>query len=90
MWCGECYTSHPTILFHVKNQEKFEESEVAEGETERVQCAWGKKHRAPDEYLVGQDGDRLMVPFECDLCVFRELKNFEPSSEFEEDKLLLA
>jgi hypothetical protein len=47
-------------------------------------------HRALDEYLVGRNGDHLLVPFECDLCIFRKLRGYEPSLELEEDKLLLA
>jgi hypothetical protein len=74
MWCGECSTSHPTILFHVKQKEGFETEGLSEAEQERVQRAWGKKHRSPDEYLVGRDGHHLLVPFECDLCIFRKLR----------------
>jgi hypothetical protein len=45
---------------------------------------------SPDEYLVGRDGDHLMVPFECDLCIFQMLRLYEPSCRSEEDILLLA
>jgi hypothetical protein len=44
MWCGECYTSHPTILFHVNQKEGFETDGISEEEQECVQKAWGKKH----------------------------------------------
>jgi hypothetical protein len=90
MWCGECYISHPTILFHVKQREGFDLKGKTDVDQERVHRAWGSKHRSPDEYLVGRDGDHLLVPFECDLCVFRKLRRHKPSSASEHDQLLLA
>jgi hypothetical protein len=50
----------------------------------------GNKHRPVDEYLVGCDGDHLLVSFECDLCIFRKLRNLNTLSTSEQDKLLLA
>jgi hypothetical protein len=90
MWCGECYTSHPTILFHVRQKGSFEGHQSSEQDQERVTKAWGRKHRAPDEYLVGRDGDHLLIPFECDLCIFRKLRHHDPLITSEQDKLLLA
>jgi hypothetical protein len=90
MWCGECYTSHPTILFHVKHREGFEKDCSNHVDGERMQRAWGSKHRSPDEYLTARDGDQLLVPFECDLCIFRKLRMYDPMPAFEHDKLLLA
>jgi hypothetical protein len=90
MWCRERYTSHLTILFHVKQRERFELKGVSDVDQEQVQRAWGKQHNSLDEYLVGRDGDHLLVPFECDLCVFRKLTDSEPVLTCEEDKLLLA
>jgi hypothetical protein len=37
--------------------------------------------------MSGRDGDHLLTPFQCDLCVFRNLKHRNPS---EGDRLLLA
>jgi hypothetical protein len=39
---------------------------------------------------MGRDGDHLMIPFECDLCVFRKLKGRNPIPTSHEDKLLSA
>jgi hypothetical protein len=55
-----------------------------------MHAAWGKKQRAPDDFLRGRDGDHAMVPFECDLCVFRKLRNRSPDLTSQPDKLLLA
>jgi hypothetical protein len=52
--------------------------------------AWGSKQRPAYEYLVGRDGDHLLVPFECDLCIFRKLRGQEPSTTSEFDELLMA
>jgi hypothetical protein len=90
MWCGECYTSNHDVSFHVKQKEKFERKSTSDEDQERLQRAWGNKHRAPDEYLRGRDGDHLLVPFECDLCIFRKLRGKDPWSVSEQDKLLLG
>jgi hypothetical protein len=71
MWCGACYTSSRDVLFHVKS--RAEEEEERENDPllqQRLKSAWGKKHRATGDFLVGRDGDHLLIPFECDLCVF--------------------
>jgi hypothetical protein len=78
------------ILFHVKQREGFDLQEASDTDQERVQRAWGKRHRSPDEYLVGRDGDHLLIPFECDLCVFSKLTDSEPVAMCEQDNLLLA
>jgi hypothetical protein len=74
----------------VKQRESFKTDKVAQVDCERVQRAWGNKHRSPDKYLVGRDGDHLLVPFECDLCIFRKLRRCNPWPTSEQDRLLLA
>jgi hypothetical protein len=39
---------------------------------------------------VARDGDHLLVPFECDLCIFRKLKSRNPIPGDQEDLLMLA
>jgi hypothetical protein len=39
---------------------------------------------------VGRDGDHLLVPFECDLCIFRKLKSRNPIPGDQQDLLMLA
>jgi hypothetical protein len=91
MWCGECYFSDPEILFHVKqraiNKDKNENDPM---HRQCMQAAWGKKQRAPDDFLRARDGDHAMVPFECDLCVFRKLRNWSPDPTSPPNKLLEA
>jgi hypothetical protein len=50
----------------------------------------GKKHRAPDDFLVGRNGDHLLIPFECDLCVFRKLYGRNPVPAAPQDVLVQA
>jgi len=40
--------------------------------------------------MVARDGDHLITPFECDLCVFIKLKNRYPMATCEKDKKLAA
>ena len=42
------------------------------------------------DYLKARDGDSILVPFECDLCVFRKLRQDNPVSSNPHDDLLLA
>jgi hypothetical protein len=91
MWCGGCYTSSQDVQFHVKTREEEEaESESDPQLQQRMRQAWGKKHRSPNDFLVGRDGDHLLVPFECDLCVFRKLQGRNPVATNPQDSLLSA
>ena len=91
MWCGECYFLSPEIQFHVKQRVIDKDgNENNPLHRQRMQAAWGRKQQAPDDFLRGQDGDHTMVPFECDLCVFRKLRNRSPNPSSPPDKLLTA
>jgi hypothetical protein len=91
MWCGACYSSSKDVLFHVK-QRAVDVDDNA-NDPEHQQCmtaAWGKKQRSVDDYLVARNGDHLMVPFECDLCIFRKLRHRTPIAADPVDDLLVA
>ena len=60
MWCGDCYKADPLDKFH-----------VAKPEDENGYC-WIKKGDE-NRFDVGRNGDHLMTPFQCDLCVGRTL-----------------
>jgi hypothetical protein len=90
MWCGGCYTSNPDDGFFVQERESFITSDMDVNDEERLITVW-RHHRQPaTEFRVGRDGDHLMIPFECDLCVFRKLKTRSPRTDFPPDKRLLA
>jgi hypothetical protein len=61
-----------------------------EKEDERLKARWGKKRSSPFTYLRGRDGDSLIIPFECDLCVFRKLKGISPLKGHVQDDLVMA
>jgi hypothetical protein len=50
--------------------------------------AWGK--RASNDFLVARDGDHLLVPFECDLCIFRKPQGCNPILTNPQESLLTA
>jgi hypothetical protein len=77
-----CYTSDKTLVFYVAKE--------VEEEDERLKMRWGNKRRSPFAYLRGRDGDSLMVPFECDLCIFRKLKGINPLKGDAQDDIVMA
>ena len=51
---------------------------------------WKNKVRSENDFKHARSGDHLMIPFECDSCVFLKLKNHLPDPQFPVDRLLLA
>ena len=94
MWCGECYIIGTTHLFHVASPVIHGGQEGNEKETletrERLQGLWKGKVRDPLDFLRARDGEHLMTPFECDLCIFRKLRKVEPSLDNSQDELLMT
>jgi hypothetical protein len=92
MWCSECYASNPNVLFHLKTraEEEEEERENYPQLQQRMNQGWGKKYRTPDDFMRGRDGYHLLVPFECDLCIFHKLKDHSPLPSNHQDALLSA
>ena len=70
MWCGKCYTLESTNDFHVADPENlFSE----EGDEDRLQAGWRTKESDKRRYSEARDGDDLLIPFECDFCVFAKI-----------------
>jgi hypothetical protein len=49
--------------------------------------------RPPEEklrYRHARDGDHLLTPFQCDLCMFRNLQHRNPIPQNHQDDLLLC
>lgn len=65
MWCGKCYQAPKDLVFHVQKPEND------------VGLVWSKSGEE-DRFLVGIDGAQFVVPFQCDLCWFRNLENRNP------------
>jgi hypothetical protein len=79
------------VRFPVKKKALDEYKDLEDpNERERLQVAWGKMHEPGNEFHYGRNGDHCMVPFKCDLCVFRKLKKRSPDLTDPGDELLIA
>jgi len=67
MWCASCYSSNHEVKFHVRSKPGLDDEE------ERIVNSW-KRSVDHGEYHSARDGDHLITPFECDLCIFVKLK----------------
>jgi hypothetical protein len=73
VWCGACYTAPEKVKFYrhaPKDEEGFH---------------WARKSFAK-RHMHARDGDHLVTPFQCDLCVFRNLQGRNPGPH---DELLM-
>ena len=43
----------------------------------------------PHMFQIGQNGDHIMVPFQCNLCIFLNIKNWRPQNASHQNWLLL-
>lgn len=77
VWCGDCYTTHPLDRFprHIPVDESGFEWRPIEDQR---------------KYLHARDGDHLITPFQCDLCVFRNLQHRNPTASHLQDDFLLC
>lgn len=77
VWCGACYTPHPRDNFY----HFFP--------TDEAGFDW---RPALDQrpYAQARDGDHLLVPFQCDLCIFCNLTFRNPLPDAPKDTLFLS
>ena len=87
--CRKCYTSDPMVTFHVHHHQHAG-AELHPRDLERLMTAWGKNHCQPNNYLEARQGENLMIPFECNLCTFWQVKNQNPRHQSPPYQLLLA
>ena len=74
-WYGKCYKAHPKDDFHVhlpQDEEGF---------------VW-RKRGDKNHFACGRNGDHLVTPFQCDLCIFQVLKGHDPIHSSHQDKYL--
>ena len=75
--CGGCYKQHPRDNY--ATQKELDEDE-----------AWVTDERLGDRFKCGRNGDHLMgIPFECDLCHFRNLNGRDPCASLPKDNYTL-
>jgi hypothetical protein len=56
----------------------------------RIEKSWARKNPKKDDYIRARNGDHLMIPFECNLCIFWKLRKKDPLPKDPLDDLLLA
>ena len=81
MWCGSCYTLSGDIKFHIK------EKELKDQEEDHFE----KKRRDKidvNKYREARPRDHILVPLECEICVFLKLKGRCPMQFRDEYRLL--
>jgi hypothetical protein len=88
VWCGKCYTSNKEVDFVVNGLVPEGGNEVDEN---RLEAVWNTRRQAKNEFHSARNGDHLMVPFECDYCIFAKLRGSgEGAVNTDKDALLLA
>ena len=70
-WHGNCYQQHPDDKFPVLSPTDLEDA-ILDPED------WGDKEEDPDRFRRARDGDYLLCPFQCDGCVFFNVKKYHP------------
>ena len=66
VWCGECYQKGESDNFHINQRVDDEGNLVVESNLDQ------------ERYIKGIDGSHLVTPFQCDLCIFRNLYKRNP------------
>ena len=78
-------------MFHIKtlNKDLLAKEQNDPEEEARLEEAWGTKYINKTEFLTAKPGDHLLVPFECDDCIFIKLRGSLPDRSQNVDLLLL-
>jgi hypothetical protein len=87
-WHGRCYRIHPCDPFPQglvpKRTEDLGNEE--EEELEGWDLSEGERYEVDSEFKTAPPGDHLMTAFQCELCLFRNIKKRDPIPECEIDK----
>jgi hypothetical protein len=91
MWCGACYVSNPETSFHIRSLSNEEDTNGKYSkDLERLTKRWGSKRKSLLDFHVERNGDHAMVPFQCDLCIFRKLRKTSQDFAQPDDRLLMT
>lgn len=77
VWCGPCYTADPNLPFHVNAPEEDEG------------IVW-KRRKETSKFMTARSGDGLFTPFQCDSCVFKNIKRRAPKACSQADMNLMG
>jgi hypothetical protein len=89
---GECYSTKNELGFHINKLTEEEETKSGNPRDlhRRVLRSWGRKAKSAGDYLKARNADSTLIPFECDLCIFRKLsKTSRPDSKNPQHQLLM-
>lgn len=87
MWCGSCYASSNVVEFCCQTSNRADQELTVNGERSNL---WGHKKPDPLQFHTARDGDHLLTPFQCDLCVFRRVMKRDPDVASHADQLAAA
>lgn len=91
MWCPKCYTSDNALQFHIfKPDELCGHDGTTNVENPRLEAAWAGRVRPKNSFNFARRGDHLVIPFECDDCIFVKLRGKLPDMSSPQDRLLLG
>lgn len=78
-------------MFHIKtlNKDLLVKEQDDPEEEARLEESWGPRYMSKTEFLTARPGDHLLVPFECDDCIFVKLRGTLPDYSQQMDLLLL-
>ena len=77
------------VSFPIKQEGYLGENRATREDVQRLEEAWKSKHCNSTDFLHARDGDHLLAPYECPICVFRKLKQSNPVSINPQDTLLM-
>jgi len=63
---------------------------VRRNDLDRLENVWRGLHRSDEAFNHARAGDHLLVPFECDQCIFVKLRRNLPNVDDPRDRLLLG
>jgi hypothetical protein len=76
------------MSFYVKNLQSDGEEETHD--ENRIQSSWGNRLQNNDDFRRARNGDHLLVPFECDICIYKKLRGCTPEQDARENVVLRA
>ena len=83
-WCGNCYSSSNKIEFFHQTDPRWDSNDPS------ILRKWKQKEKKKADFDFARDGDHLLTPFQCDLCVFRRINNRDPLNGLDADEKVLA
>jgi len=81
------------MTFHIHRPEELgtnEEGTISNVDEPRLLSVWKGKVRDEKAFKVARPGDHLLIPFECDMCIFIKLKDHLPDPSSPPDQLLMS